>query len=63
MKAHVTIEISASSPFEIKPKTIALQSLAKIETEILDKLIQLSNNPKAISMFKNNFGFIEKFLK
>ena len=63
MKTQVIIEITTATPFEIKPKTIALQNLAKIETEVLEKLYNLSNNPKAINMFKNNFGFIEKFLK
>lgn len=63
MKAQVTIEISALTPFEIAPKTKALQALAKIDVEVLEKLIKLSNNSKAVEMFKSNFGFIENFLK
>ena len=62
MKTQVTIEVE-TSPFDIKSKAAALQKLAKIETEVLEKLLELSSNPKAINMFKNNFGIIKTFLK
>lgn len=58
----INIETKINSPFELKPKTEALNALANLDLDILQKLSELSKSPNAISQLKNNFGFIKGFL-
>jgi hypothetical protein len=58
----IEIEITTNTPFELKPKTESLKSLAKLDLDVLQKLSELSKSPKAISQLKNNFGMIKGFL-
>ncbi|MCV9929053.1 hypothetical protein OIU83_15415 [Flavobacterium sp. LS1R49] len=58
----VTIEIKATNPFELKATTTALHQLARLDSEVLVKLAELSKSPKAITQLKTNFPMIKGFL-
>lgn len=62
IKTTIQIEVTTSTPFEVKPKTEALKVLSKLDNDVLQKLTELSKSPKAIEQLKNNFGMIKGFL-
>ncbi|KFF17367.1 hypothetical protein [Flavobacterium hydatis] len=62
IKNSVTIDIKTINPFEIKAKTRALTELGQLDTDVLDKLAELSKSPKAITQLKTNFPMIKGFL-
>lgn len=59
---EVQIKITTVNPFEAKAKMQHLKDIAKLDTDVLGKLVQLGKNPKAINQIKNNFDMIESFL-
>lgn len=62
IKQKIEIEISATTVFELKPKTTALIELSKLDTDILQKLAELSRSKNAIVQMKTNFPMIKGFL-
>lgn len=60
--ASLTLTIKANNPFETDSKTKALTQLAQLDTDILDKLAELSKSPEAIKQLKTNFRMIKGFL-
>jgi hypothetical protein len=62
VKQCIQIEVVAKTPFGIKPKTSAIKELAKLDTEVLTKLVELSKSKEAIKQLKTNFEMIKGFL-
>lgn len=58
----IEIEIKTATVFELKPKTTALIELSKLDTDILQKLAELSRSKNAIVQMKTNFPMIKGFL-
>ncbi len=59
----VQFKIKVISPFDILPKVKCLEKLSNLDIDVLEKLVKLSTNSKAINTIKNNFSFLENFLK
>ena len=58
----IEIDIKAGNPFETKATTTALKDLAKLDSDVLSKLAELSKNKNAIEQIKTNFPMIKGFL-
>lgn len=62
VKQTIQIDIVIKTPFELKPKEKALKELAKLDADVLTKLVELSKSPVAITQLKTNFDMIKGFL-
>lgn len=62
IKQTIQLDVIAKTPFELKPKTTALKELAKLDSDVLTKLVELSKSPVAITHLKTNFDMIKGFL-
>lgn len=62
IKQTIQLDVIAKTPFELKPKTTALKELAKLDADVLTKLVELSKSPVAITQLKTNFDMIKGFL-
>lgn len=62
IKQTIQLDVIAKTPFELKPKTTALKELAKLDSDVLTKLVELSKSPVAITQLKTNFDMIKGFL-
>ena len=49
----MTIKTKETNPFKIQKKTKLIQSLADLDNEILEKLVELKNSQKAIAMVQS----------
>ena len=57
----VEIEITGNA-FVKQKKQIALQKLAALEPDVLEKLAELSQNEKAVNVFMNPPSLMKSFL-
>ena len=62
VETEIQIKIKTANPFEAKAKMEHLNFLSKLDTDILEKLVKLGKNNKAIQQLKDNFLMIERFL-
>ena len=62
IKQTIQLDVIAKTPFELKPKATALKELAKLDADVLTKLMELSKSPVAITQLKTNFDMIKGFL-
>ncbi len=46
----MTIKTKETNPFKLQKKTKLIQALADLDNEVLEKLVELKNSQKAISM-------------
>lgn len=61
--AQKSIKIQINEPdFKVQPKTNALQTLADLDLDVLEKLANLSKNPKALEIFRNPPPLLKTFL-
>jgi hypothetical protein len=49
----MTIKTKETNPFKIQKKTKLIEQLADLDNEVLGKLVELKNSPKAIVMVTN----------
>lgn len=62
VKTTLQIDVLTKTPFEAKAKLQALKQLATMDVDVLEKLAELSKNPKAIAVFRNPPLIAKSFL-
>lgn len=61
--AQKSITIQIDEPeFKVQAKTKALQTIANLDLDVLEKLANLSQNPKALETFRNPPQILKTFL-
>ena len=49
----LTIKTKETNPFKLQKKAKLIETLADLDNEVLEKLVELKNSQKAISMVTN----------
>ena len=49
----LTIKIKETNPFILQKKAKLIETLAELDNEVLEKLVELKNSQKAIAMVTN----------
>jgi hypothetical protein len=49
----LTIKTKETNPFKLKKKAKLIETLADLDNEVLEKLVELKNSQKAIAMVTN----------
>lgn len=49
----LTIKVKESNPFKLQKKVKLIETLADLDNEVLEKLVELKNSQKAIAMVTN----------
>ncbi|MFC4817620.1 MULTISPECIES: hypothetical protein [unclassified Flavobacterium] len=62
VKTEIQIPITTATPFEAKAKMLAIKTIASLDTDAVEKLAELAQNPKAVNKLKNSFGMIKAFI-
>jgi hypothetical protein len=53
------IEVKESNPFKLKSLKTQLETLSNLDTDTMNKLVEVAKSPKMIAMFKDNWEFIK----
>lgn len=59
---EITIVIEASNPIDLKTKENAIQQIAKLDSDTLKKLHELSASKKAVDMLKSKWLMIKTMI-
>lgn len=55
----VEIEVKETNPFKITALKKQLEALANLDTDTMNKLVEVAKSPNLIAMFKENWDFIK----
>lgn len=55
----IEIEVKETNPFKLKPLKTQLETLANLDTDTLNKLVEVAKSEKLIAMFKDNWEMIK----
>lgn len=62
MKIKLEVETEATNPVDDNAKKVALQKLANLNIDVLEKLADLSDNKKAVDTLMNPPAFLKALL-
>lgn len=57
--SQIVIEVKETNPFKIKGLKKQLETLANLDTDTMNKLVEVAKSEKLIAMFKDNWDFIK----
>jgi len=55
----IEIEVKETNPFKITALKKQLETLANLDTDTMNKLVEVAKSEKLIAMFKDNWEFIK----
>jgi hypothetical protein len=53
------IKVKETNPFKLKPLKAQLETLANLDTDTLNKLVEVAKSEKMIALFKDNWELIK----
>lgn len=57
--SQITIEVKETNPFKITALKKQLETLANLDHDTMNKLVEVAKSEKMIAMFKDNWEFIK----
>lgn len=57
--SQIEIEVKETNPFKVTTLKKQLEILANLDTDTIEKLVEVAKSPKLIKMFKDNWTMIK----
>ena len=57
--SQIVIEVKENNPFKLKSLKTQLETLANLDSDTMNKLVEVAKSEKLIAMFKDNWEFIK----
>lgn len=55
----LTIKIKADTPYRLKDKVTALETISRLDAEDMDRIVQICENKKALKALKEKWNMLK----